>query len=371
MKKAICYILSLFALGAGVFGPLVAVKADVVCTSTTPTCGGGGGASVSGANAWTGTNSFIDSLFTILDDADPTKKIAFQASGVTTGTTRTIGVDVNGLDVGPSGATTSANTGIVNSTNSIGIRLGSDQIIKLIPNISNGGSIGTALRALNGATNQLGFLSTSAAIGIAATGGAPVVQLGMDVNGAAVPQILKAHDGITGTDIAGASLTVGPGKGTGAAVSGSMILNRNLVGATGTTAQTQAPSYVACPTKILSNTSATAQTIATITTTSTTGGSVKMFYTVVANNGTLQDTDAGEIVIGWNNNAGTVAVAASAVYGQMDSDASGTLAATPTVTAATNVVSIKQTPTWVTIVPTTVTSFATFEVNGVNTVACQ
>jgi hypothetical protein len=150
-----------------------------------------------------------------------------------------------------------------------------------------------------------------------------------------------------------------------------LILNRDIVNATGTSAQVLTPAYIACPTKILSNTSATAQTIATITTTSTTGGAVKMFYTVVANNGTLQDTDAGLINVGWNNNAGTVAAAASAVYGQTDSDASGTLAATPTVTVATNVVSIKLTPTWVTIVPTTVTGFWSFEVNGVNTIACQ
>lgn len=34
----------------------------------------------------------IDSLLTIADDGDPTKKIAFQASGITTGTTRTITV---------------------------------------------------------------------------------------------------------------------------------------------------------------------------------------------------------------------------------------------------------------------------------------
>lgn len=200
---------------------------------------------------------------------------------------------------------------------------------------------------------------------------AATLQMGADVNGAAITQTLKAADGITGTDVIGSGLTLAPGIGTGAGVSQPVTIKRDLVGATGTTAQTQGPAYVACPTKILSNSSATAQTLATITTTSTTGGSVKMFFTTVANNGTLQDTDAGEIVIGWNNNAGTVAVAASAIYGQMDSDASGTLATTPTVTAATNVVSIKFTPTWVTIVPTTVTGFATFEVNGVNNIACQ
>jgi hypothetical protein len=224
-----------------------------------------------------------------------------------------------------------------------------------------------------GGSGLLGFSTAIATTADLVIGrdAAAALQLGADVNGAAITQTLKAADGITGTDIIGSGLTLAPGKGTGAGVSQPLTLNRNLVLATGTTAQSQAPSYVACPTKILSNTSATAQTIATITTTSTTGGAVKMFYTVVANNGTLQDTDSGEIGVGWNNNAGTVAAAASTVYGQTDSDASGTLATTPTVTVATNVVSIKFTPTWVTIVPTTVTGFATFEVNGVNSVSCN
>lgn len=51
--------------------------------------GGSGGASVSGTNTWTGTQTFIDNAFFVVDDGDNTKKIAFQASGITTGTTRT------------------------------------------------------------------------------------------------------------------------------------------------------------------------------------------------------------------------------------------------------------------------------------------
>lgn len=198
------------------------------------------------------------------------------------------------------------------------------------------------------------------------------VQLGEDVNGAPVNQTLKAHDGITGTDVKGASLTLSPGLGTGAAVSNPLTLNRVVTKATGTTAQTYSPAMVVCPTKILSNTSATAQTIATITTTSTTGGAVTVDYSVVANNGTLQDTDSGVVKVAWNNNAGTVAATMSAVALQTDSDASGTLATTPTATVATNVVSIKFTPTWVTIVPTTVTGWATFTIHSSgDTVACQ
>ena len=304
----------------------------------------GGGAPLDGTNDWTGTNNFTSTV-KVYQTSTHTGNNSVNISH--NGVSGLIDVPAGTLFLGTAPATTVAlsNRYSFSTTGSTGFLLAAADI-----QLADGSNLNPV------------FLNREAAA---------ILQIGQDVNGAAVDQTIKGPDGITGTDKTGGSLTLGPGRGTGAAVSGSAILNRNLVGATGTTAQTQAPAYVACPTKILSNTSAIAQTIATITTTSTTGGSVKMFFTVVANNGTLQDADAGEIVVGWNNNAGTVAVAASAVYGQMDSDASGTLATTPTVTAATNVVSVKFTPTWVTIVPTTVTGFATFEVNGVNAVACQ
>lgn len=227
-----------------------------------------------------------------------------------------------------------------------------------------------------GSARQVGWTSvaapTNALDAFFERDAAATVQLGADVNGAAITQTLKAHDGITGTDIAGARLTLAPGLGTGAAVSNPLTLNRVVTRATGTTAQTYSPAFVSCPTKILSNTSATAQTIATITTTSTTGGNVTVDYTTVANNGTLQNTDSGLVKVSWNNNAGTVAAAMTAVALQSDSDASGTLATTPTATVATNVVSIRFTPTWVTIVPTTVTGWATFTLHtSGDTVACQ
>jgi hypothetical protein len=155
-------------------------------------------------------------------------------------------------------------------------------------------------------------------------------------------------------------------------VSQPITINRQVTKATGTTAQTYAPAVIQCPTKILSNTSATTTTVATITTTSTTGGSVTMDYTVIANNGTLQDVDGGIVKVAWGNNAGTVTSTMAAVAVQADADASGTLAATPTRTDATNVVSIKLTPTWVTIVPTSVISVLSFTVHTVgDTVACQ
>lgn len=45
-------------------------------------------------------NSFSDTTFTIQDDADLTKQIAFQASGITTGTTRTITMADEDVDLG-------------------------------------------------------------------------------------------------------------------------------------------------------------------------------------------------------------------------------------------------------------------------------
>ena len=96
-----------------------------------------------------------------------------------------------------------------------------------------------------------------------------------------------------------------------------------------------------------------------------------MFYTVTASNGTLLDADSGEVLTAWNNNAGTVAATMAASIGGANSVASGTLATTPTATVATNVVSIKFTPAWTVIVPNLVTGYATFHVNGVNTVVCQ
>lgn len=52
---------------------------------------------VDNIQAATGSASFLDSAFEIKDNGDPTKKLAFQVSSVTTGTTRTLTVpDANG-----------------------------------------------------------------------------------------------------------------------------------------------------------------------------------------------------------------------------------------------------------------------------------
>lgn len=47
---------------------------------------------LAGNNTWTGTQTFRDNKFEITDDGDTTKKVVFQASGITTATTRTLTV---------------------------------------------------------------------------------------------------------------------------------------------------------------------------------------------------------------------------------------------------------------------------------------
>lgn len=67
---------------------------------------------------------------------------------------------------------------------------------------------------------------------------AATLQMGVDVNGSAVNQTFKAHDGITGTDISGASLILAGGRGTGAGTPGSLIWQTATPLGSGTTAQT-------------------------------------------------------------------------------------------------------------------------------------
>lgn len=68
--------------------------------------------------------------------------------------------------------------------------------------------------------------------------GAASIQMGANVNGAAINQMFKAHDGITGTDINAANLTIAGGRGTGAGTGGQVLLATPTTLGTGTTAQT-------------------------------------------------------------------------------------------------------------------------------------
>lgn len=71
-------------------------------------------------------------------------------------------------------------------------------------------------------------------------GGAAALQLGQDVNGAAVSQQIQAANGVTGSDRSGGSLTLASGKGTGAGAVSSLIFQTPTVLGSGTTAQSLA-----------------------------------------------------------------------------------------------------------------------------------
>ncbi len=69
-------------------------------------------------------------------------------------------------------------------------------------------------------------------------GAAATIQMGTNVNGAPVPQTFKAHNGITGTDIAGAPLLLQGGIGTGAGTVSYVAVGTPTALASSTTPQT-------------------------------------------------------------------------------------------------------------------------------------
>lgn len=66
---------------------------------------------------------------------------------------------------------------------------------------------------------------------------AAVLQLGADLNGAAISQTLQACNGITGTDKTGGNFTIASGKGTGAGTVSQVLIQTPTALGSGTTAQ--------------------------------------------------------------------------------------------------------------------------------------
>jgi hypothetical protein len=129
-----------------------------------------------------GGSSFADNVFEIFDNTDNTKKLAFEASGITTGTTRTltipnasgtIALTSNLASYVPyTGATTSVNLGANNLTATVGTFTGNlvvDTNTLFVDAANNRVGIGTAtpsfpLDIISTATNQLVVQSTGTAI---------------------------------------------------------------------------------------------------------------------------------------------------------------------------------------------------------------
>jgi hypothetical protein len=140
--------------------------------------------------------------------------------------------------------------------------------------ISSGGSIsgifsGTLFTTgVSGITFDAGTGDTF----LARRGAANLRMGAADLNGTPVDQTLSVQNAITGSDLPGGHFTLDAPLGTGLGAASKISINRAIMKATGATAQTAQNAFAVGQSKTLSNTSATAQTIATITLGSNAGG---------------------------------------------------------------------------------------------------
>ena len=194
-----------------------------------------------------------------------------------------------------------------------------------------------------GSTRVVGWSSVSASgntpDALIGREGAAILQAGADVNGAAVAQTFKAHDGITGTDIAGANLTLAGGRGTGTGAGGNRIDQTSRELATGTTAQTlQDRTVVVAKARTLTE---AATNVVLINVASGAFGGGTLEYTVQASDGTDHQARAGSINWAVVNAAGTetctVSAASELLDGSILAASAGTLTyAITTDTSAAN-----------------------------------
>lgn len=161
----------------------------------------------------------------------------------------------------------------------------------------------------------------------------------------------------TDSNVAGANGTLKPGIGTGNAAGTKIVFQRNLMGATGSTAQSSTDAVVVGESKTLSNTSATATSLANISVPSNSGGGCWGCITVVATDGTNFDSETQSFAVSYVNKATVLTIGTPAITASTAASNSGSTTIGITVTAGTNSVDIKVTPVFTTIVPTTVTAY--------------
>ena len=282
-------------------------------------------------------------------------------------TTGTFSGNVTGNVTGSSGSTT-GNAGTATALAANGANCSADQF-PLGVDASGVVETCTALpTTITGTANQIAASGSTGAITLSIP--SPTLQLGVDVNGSPVAQTLKAHDGITGTDIAASSLTLGSQIGTGTGVNQNNI-NRALTKATGTTAQTTANAFTVCASKILSNTSATATTFATIALASNSGGGASVELSLTATDGTNFDSETQSANLAFVNKATVMTVSTPTVTASSSANNSGSATIGFTATGTSPTISLKVTPVFTTIVPTTVTLYAIVKSHGAGAVTCQ
>lgn len=283
-----------------------------------------------------------DTIFKVCDDGDATKCVQVQASGITTANTLvpfsfsgTTAAPVIQIPVGavatPSFVFTNATTSGMSSRTSTNIDFTSNANWILEMGTSGGGNnfVFSSAVAFGWAasTTATATLDTRLEREAAAT-----VQMGTDVNGAAIAQTFKTCDGITGTDIAGCNHTEAAGRGTGIGAPGDYDIQTGKDLATGTTAQTLFDRhFYRGKAKALTESSATTFVTFNIPTSLTAvGGTVR--YCLHATDATDVQERCGEEDFACVNKAGTVTPSTPNLIGtEATAITSGTLTLTITM----------------------------------------
>lgn len=187
--------------------------------------------------------------------------------------------------------------------------------------------------SVDGVTFKSGTVTAGTADTFLTREAAATLQMGRDVNGAAVNQTFKAHDGITGTDISGANLTLAGGRGTGNAVGGDRVEQTAVPVASGTTAQTLGDRQRVLA-KYTTITESTATAFASVTVASGTVAGGTILYTVEANDATDYQSLTGVVAFDIVNKAGTCTIVITDTQNGTGACSSGTLTGTITATDA-------------------------------------
>jgi hypothetical protein len=177
--------------------------------------------------------------------------------------------------------------------------------------------------------------------------------------------------GGTDSNVAGTASQVQSSLGTGNAAGAQLSLSRAVMGGSGTTQQAAAHAFTVCESKTLSNTSATTTTVATIGAASNSAGGLTAFITVTASDGTNFDAETQSLNVSFVNKAGTFTISTPTITTSSPASNSGSTTIGATVTGASSLISLKVTPVFTTIVPTTVTVYVEIHNHSAGAVACQ